>query len=1127
MNLMKHNKGIDVQRKYLKEILKKNVMISVADKMGSILFANRLFCDYSGYAEKELLGENYLFLCSGEQSKGLLDEILSTIAKKETWRGEIYNRKKDGGHFWTDTIIVPFLDENGEVENHILIGIDVSKRKSRERKKDFELFLLNQVHSAVILTNYEGKIIYWNDFAEVLYQWKREEVLGKDLVELFKPKKVIESFLAEKLLSSKDFVVEGEYSFKRKDGEIASVFVKSKAVVYDKDKQEGLLAVGYEITGFKEVESLLLESNSIINRSPVVTMLWDEGEDWVLLYISENVENLLGYTAKELMATGFSYKGLIHPDDLDWAIKDSNSFVKASKEGNRSLEYRMIAKNGQVKWVRDYLSVRVNKENERGDYQSVLMDITDLKEAEFALNQSRNELLEAQNIAKIGSYTYYFDTQIMKTSPVVNSIFGIDIKAPQTIDFYRRFMDPEDVEASINRIEYCINTGELYDWTFRIVVNDGEKVRWVHNLGKVIFNEGKPVCIRGTIQDVTKEKLSEIEILDKQEKLEKSEKKFHDLFEKSTRAHFIFSKGKINDCNSASLKMLGYENKADLIGAHPVDFSPRFQPDGQLSEEKSELMIATAIKKGSYVFEWMHKKKNGVVFPAEVALKVILNDSNEKIIHAVVIDISKQRKAEEDVLIKQEEIRKSEKKFHDLFEKSGDANFIVNNEVVVDCNQAALIMLGYENKEEIIGKHPEIFTSIHQANEKTIFDQVKEVNKIAIEKGAHSFEWLVSRRNGEVFPIEVSLTPFLSSTDDWNIHAVCRDITMRKQAELALKDSLEEVRELKLKLEQENVYLREEIAHTFNFEEMVYSSEEFSDVLTELEQVAPTDASVLVLGETGTGKEPIARAIHNISKRKHKSLIKINCAAIPSELIESELFGHVKGAFTGAIKDRIGKFELADEGTLFLDEVGEIPLELQSKLLRALQEGEIEPVGSNEIRKVNVRIIAATNRDLKEEAKKKRFREDLYFRLNVFPINIPPLRERVDDIPVLVEYFISKFCAKYHKEVKFVSNLTMRQMQLYPWPGNIRELENAVERAVILSKNKKLVFSQFDSSDKEGGVIDSGSSLLDDVQRNHILKVLEQCGWVIDGDKGASVVLGVKPSTLRDKMKKLGIKRLA
>ncbi|MFI1770830.1 sigma 54-interacting transcriptional regulator [Thalassobellus citreus] len=349
-----------------------------------------------------------------------------------------------------------------------------------------------------------------------------------------------------------------------------------------------------------------------------------------------------------------------------------------------------------------------------------------------------------------------------------------------------------------------------------------------------------------------------------------------------------------------------------------------------------------------------------------------------------------------------------------------------------------------------------------------------------------------------------------------------QDITSQKNAELELQRSYDEVEQLKRKLEEENVSLKEEIALSFNYENMVYASNEISDVLTQVEQVSNTDATVLLLGETGTGKELIAKAIHNTSERKNGSLIRVNCAAIPAELLESELFGHKKGSFTGASKDRIGKFQLANGGTLFLDEIGEMPLELQPKLLRAIQEGEIEPIGGSKVIKLDIRIIAATNRDLDEEVNENRFRQDLFFRLNVFPITIPPLRDRIEDIPVLVDYFLDKFSLKYQKKIGSISKSTLQQIKIYPWPGNVRELENIVERAVITSSEDKIVFPDFDIKNQSNS---NNSTSLDEIQSNHIIKTLNQTNWKISGKDGAAALLDIKVSTLRDRMAKFGIKK--
>lgn len=330
----------------------------------------------------------------------------------------------------------------------------------------------------------------------------------------------------------------------------------------------------------------------------------------------------------------------------------------------------------------------------------------------------------------------------------------------------------------------------------------------------------------------------------------------------------------------------------------------------------------------------------------------------------------------------------------------------------------------------------------------------------------------------------------------------------------------------KARLEAANLYLQEEIKTSYNFEEIVGSSTAIKKVFQAIEKVAPTDATVLITGETGTGKELIARAIHNLSPRKDKALVKVNCAAIPGGLIESELFGHEKGAFTGALTRKMGRFELADKGTIFLDEIGELPLDLQSKLLRVLQEGEFERVGGTQTFKVNVRVIAATNRDLAQQVKAGQFRSDMYYRLNVFPLQLPPLRERTGDILLLVRYFVQKYAANLGKKIERIPERLLTTLQRYHWPGNIRELEHVVERAVILTEGQDLMAVDWLQTPSQAQTLDHISSL-EEVERDHIISVLNRTGWRVSGEKGAAVLLGLKPTTLEARMKKLGIERPA
>jgi formate hydrogenlyase transcriptional activator len=369
---------------------------------------------------------------------------------------------------------------------------------------------------------------------------------------------------------------------------------------------------------------------------------------------------------------------------------------------------------------------------------------------------------------------------------------------------------------------------------------------------------------------------------------------------------------------------------------------------------------------------------------------------------------------------------------------------------------------------------------------------------------------------------------FLKSTGEVDrLMGVSIDISERKRMEGELNKRLKEIEELKQRLENENLYLRKELREQKGSDKIVGDSKAIRSVLYAVNQVASTDATVLLLGETGTGKGMVANAIHQMSARKDRPLVTVNCSALPQNLIESELFGREKGAFTGAHVRQAGRFEVADGGTIFLDEIGEMPLELQSKLLRVLQEGEFERLGSAKTVKVNVRVIAATSCDLKQEIRKKRFREDLFYRLNVFPISIPPLRQRTEDIPLLAQFFTEKYARKMGKSIESIPKATIKTFLKYDWPGNVRELEHVIERAVIITAGTSLIMTDQLIPSLPGDSNDETLKDLAAAEREHILKVLQETGWRIEGPSGAAVVLKLHPSTLRSRIKKLGIRRPA
>jgi PAS domain S-box-containing protein len=500
----------------------------------------------------------------------------------------------------------------------------------------------------------------------------------------------------------------------------------------------------------------------------------------------------------------------------------------------------------------------------------------------------------------------------------------------------------------------------------------------------------------------------------------------------------------------------------------------------------------------------------------------------EQALQYIVRDITEQTQA-------REALRLSEEKFSKAFQSSPDPIAITSesDHRFLEVNESFVKISGY-SRDEITGK---------DSIELNFYDNIDDRARLfeALQRGEQIRQWemCLKNRSGEKLMCDVSMDR-ITVQDEPALLTVVRDITERKEAELERERAFEEIARLKDELQRERDYLREEVNVALRFGEIVGDSPAIKQVLARIEAVSNTNASVLIMGESGVGKELVARAIHSQSPRRQKSMVRVNCASIPRELFESEFFGHVKGAFTGAHRDRIGRFQLAEGGTIFLDEVAEIPMELQGKLLRVLQEGEYERVGEDKTRSVDGRVIAATNRDLKAEVQARRFREDLYYRLSVFPIDVPPLRERQQDILPLARHFLKRAFQDLDRKPLALTRSHAEALEKYQWPGNIRELHNVIERSVILSRGNRLRLDLAMSTSVRAGLEES---TLDDegrrktdfltadelrqLERDNILVALEHADWKVSGPGGAAELLGIKPSTLTYQIKSMGIRKPA
>ena len=558
--------------------------------------------------------------------------------------------------------------------------------------------------------------------------------------------------------------------------------------------------------------------------------------------------------------------------------------------------------------------------------------------------------------------------------------------------------------------------------------------------------------------------------------------------------------GRVCSWNAGAERIKGYEAD-EIVGQH----LSRFYPQEEIALGKPEMELKAAADHGRFEDEGWRIRKDGSRFWANVVITPIRGKNGDLLgFSNVTRDFSDRRNAER-------ALRISENRFRSLFEFSPDAIIVTDGDgKIAEVNGQVRQFFGYE-PSELTGQAvevliPERFRKSHPAHRS---HYAAEPHTRPMGAG---LELYGRRKDGTEFPVDIMLSPVETGSGNV-VLAVVRDLSekVRTEEELLRKD-------------RERRYLEDEFITEHRFEDIIGESKALKAVLKQVETVAATDVTVLILGETGTGKDLIARAIHDLSSRTKHSMIKLNCAAIPTGLLESELFGHEKGAFTGAISQKIGRLELAHQGTFFLDEVGDLPLELQPKILRALQEKEIERLGGTRTIPVDVRLIAATNRDLAKMVADREFRSDLYYRLRVFPITLPPLRERREDIPLLVRYFVDKHARSLNRRIETISPDVMKALTRWNWPGNIRELENFVERAVILSKGPYLhaPLSELEL-DEEPNFQENAT--LESADRDHILRALRDCQGVIAGPKGAAARLGLKRTTLNSKMKKLRIER--
>jgi PAS domain S-box-containing protein len=1002
--------------------------------------------------------------------------------------------------------------------------LTTANEKLRREKEQLDgLFELSP--DVVILTDDDFHVLRVNKEFTRIFGYTADEVAGQWLPELIIPEE-----LRDEALKNRDRLISGdrielEAIRQRKGGVRFDVSVVAKGISLGFD-QVAVYFIYRDITEHKRAEQSLRKNEerwrSVFENSAIGVALTDLNGRF--LATNHVYQTMVGYTEEELRALCFL--DLTHEDyrDANWSLVTE---LLEGKRGQFQIEKKYLRKDGGSIWVSNNVSLVPGTERVPRFIMALSEDITQRKRTEEALRRSEGYLAEAQKLTHTGSWVWNLRTDALFWSQEVFRIYDYDPKkmAHPTWDFFER-IHPEDRPKFEQRKKRLATTQkERADSKidFRIVLPDGT-VKHLQSIAHPVIESGDEVV--GTVMDVTEqwkaraelEKAFE-EIKQGTEALRRSEAYLAESQRLAKTGSWAY--------NPATEKCIYWSDEMRRIFG--LDIQSRNLPD---REEFLRLVHPGDRVRFNERIEKSRREKSDFVQD----YRVVLTDGTVKHIHGIGhplldetgniteyvgsdVDVTERKRTEE-------KLRRSEA---DLLEaqrisKTGSWKLDLSSGRVTVSPQI-FRMFGVKPDEDT--STVEFWLSRNHIEDQTRIQELFE--KSLNQKTDYDADYRIVLPDGTIKHLHAVGHPVLNESGDLaEFVGTAIDVTEQAQARIELERAFEEIKRLKDRLHDENLALREQIDQAFMFEEIVGASPALKSVLSSIVKVAPTDSTVLITGETGTGKELIARAIHKQSQRSGQAFISVNCASIPSSLIASELFGHEKGAFTGAMQRRQGRFELAHSGTIFLDEVGELPTETQIALLRVLQEREFERVGGNRVIRADVRVIAATNRDLTAAIASGTFRADLFYRLNVFPIQVPPLRRRKEDIPMLVEYFVKRYAEKAGKQIRKIDNNTLKVCQSYSWPGNIRELQNIVERSVILCGGdtfwiEKAWFSSPEPARQEL------SGALTDALLNHEKEIIE--GALADskgkvaGPEGAAAKLGIPRSTLDSKIKQLRINK--
>jgi formate hydrogenlyase transcriptional activator len=1068
-------------------------------------FLNQVWLDYAGMTAEQAQGWGWAEAIHPDDRKKLVEEWESCLASGTPVDTEARIRRFDGSHRWFLIRANPLKDEAGNILKWYGTCVDIGGRqRGEEALHARELSwrqIVDNIPGLVTTTGAMGEVEFVNRQTLEYFGKTTEELKDWSRIGIVHPDDLPQTIEAWKKTIETGQNFEAEHRNRRADGVYRWFQARGRPV----RNAEGEITAWYwlliDIDDRKRSEQDLKRSEAFLAEgqrlSRTGSFSWCVATNEITW--SEELYRIFEFD-KNLPVTLERIGSRVYPDDLP-LLQD---MIERAQHATSDFEYqhRLLMPDQSVKHIHLFAHATRDKYG-RLEYVGAAQDVTERKEAEEKLRRSEADLLEAQRLTHTCSWKHDLPSGRVSVSPEALRMFGVN--SDEDTSDPRCWFDkqhPEDRLRSQSLFEKCEAEKTSYEDDYRVVLPDGS-IRYLHSVGRPVLNgSGELVEFIGTAIDVTEQVQARAALQKAFDEIEKSEAKLRQVIETiPALAWSARPDGPAEFFNRPWLEYAGlsYDQARDVgwvKAVHPDDLNRLMEYWRSILASGKPGEIEARLRRFDGEYRWFLFRANP------------LRDKSGTVVkwYGTNVDIEDRKRAEQ-------KLRESEKNLRTMIDAvrqyitvlAPDGKVLYTNRVALDLTG---LTVGEVNDGGFFPRafHPDDVDRVRGERQENLLRATPFDLQMRLRFRNGQYRWQLFQYN-----------PLIDESGQiirW--YCTATDIDDQKRTEERLRN--------------ENLVLREEINSSSMFEDIVGSSEPLRKVLTQVSKVAPSDSTVLILGETGTGKELIARAIHKRSSRASRAFIGVNCAAIPPSLIASELFGHEKGAFTGAAQRRLGRFETANGGTIFLDEVGDLPSEIQIALLRVLQEREIERVGSDKPIPVDVRVVAATNRDLNALVSEGKFRQDLLYRLNVVPIQMPSLRERAADIPLLVEYFIARFGSKAGKKFRTIDKRTLRLLQAYQWPGNVRELQNVIERAVILADSDCFAvdetwFKRERSEVARPGVALAGVLLKQ--EKELIETALREARGVVGGPTGAAAKLGIPRETLNSKIRKLGIKRSA